>query len=178
MASGAGRLFEAAGALLGLAAVNGWEGEAAARLEALAAPEGKVEPWPEADACLGAAGLKGGLLLCHLARRVLDGETPARAAAGFHGTFCKLALEVSGRVFARTLDGALGPEIRNVGLGGGCLVNRILREGLASGLRAMGYTPCLPRRVPPGDGGLSYGQAVLGAVAEDAGVEPKLLGGP
>jgi hydrogenase maturation protein HypF len=167
-ASGAGRLFEAAGALLGLAVVNGWEGEAAARLEALAAPEGQVKPWPEAGACLGGAGLKGGLLLCHLARRVLEGEPPALAAAGFHATFCRMALEVSVRSFDRT--------IHNLGLGGGCLVNRILREGLGSGLRALGYNPCLPRLVPPGDGGLSYGQAVLGAVAEERATQPRFLG--
>jgi hydrogenase maturation protein HypF len=166
-ASGAGRLFEAAGALLGLAVVNGWEGESAARLESLAASEGQVEPWREADACLGAAGLKGGLLLCQLAKRVLDGEAPARAAAGFHATFCRLALEVARRSFDRT--------IRDVALGGGCLVNRILREGLASGLESMGYNPCLPRLVPPGDGGLSYGQAVLGAVAQAGGCAPRLL---
>jgi len=166
-ASGAGRLFEAAGALLGLAVVNGWEGESATRLETLAAPEGEVEPWPEADACLGAAGLKGGLLLCQLAKRVLDGEAPSRAAAGFHATFCRLALEVARRSFDRT--------IRDVALGGGCLVNRILREGLASGLESMGYNPCLPRLVPPGDGGLSYGQAVLGVVAQAGGCAPRLL---
>jgi hydrogenase maturation protein HypF len=166
-ASGAGRLFEAAGALLGLAVVNGWEGEAAARFETLAAPERKIESWSDAGDCMGPAGLRGGLLLCHLARRVLEGEAPARAAAGFHATFCGLVLEVSRRSFDRT--------IQSVGLGGGCLVNRILREGLASGLRAMGYNPCLPRLVPPGDGGLSYGQAVLGAVAQKEGVELRLL---
>jgi hydrogenase maturation protein HypF len=167
-ASGAGRLFEAAGALLGLAVVNGWEGEAAARLETLAAQEGQVEPWPEADACMGAAGLNGGLLLCQLAQRVLEGEPAARAAAGFHATFCRLALEVARRSFDRT--------IQSVGLGGGCLVNRILREGLASGLRAMGYNPCLPSLAPPGDGGLSYGQAVMGAVAEERATQLRFLG--
>ncbi|MFZ5787206.1 MAG: Sua5/YciO/YrdC/YwlC family protein, partial [Acidobacteriota bacterium] len=47
LASGAGRVFEAAGAMLGLAAVNGYEGEAAARLEALATSAWPAPPWPE-----------------------------------------------------------------------------------------------------------------------------------
>jgi hydrogenase maturation protein HypF len=57
-------------------------------------------------------------------------------------------------------------------LGGGCLVNRILRRALDDGLRSAGYDVLLPARVPPGEGGLSYGQAVLGAVAAARGCEP------
>ncbi|MEP0773722.1 MAG: hypothetical protein HRF46_05120, partial [Acidobacteriota bacterium] len=53
-----------------------------------------------------------------------------------------------------------------VAAGGGCLVNRLLRLLLRQELMAMGFEVLLPRRLPPGDGGLSYGQVVLAAVAE------------
>ena len=64
-----------------------------------------------------------------------------------------------------------------VALGGGCLVNRILRSELAGRLRARGFAPVLPVLAPPGDGGLSYGQAVLGAAALVRGGEPRWTGG-
>ena len=38
-------------------------------------------------------------------------------------------------------------------------------DDLAAGLAAAGYVPLLPRLLPPGDGGLSYGQAVVAAAA-------------
>jgi hydrogenase maturation protein HypF len=63
-----------------------------------------------------------------------------------------------------------------VALGGGCLVNRLLRRGLGDQLAARGYEPLLPVRLPAGDGGLSYGQAVVGVVAAARGVEPQLKG--
>jgi hydrogenase maturation protein HypF len=168
LASGAGRVFEAAGALLGLAAVNSYEGEAAARLEALAALAPEATLWPEAKECLGARELDGALLLVLAARRFLRGEATEAVAAGFHATFCELAAALARRVF--------GGRVRTVALGGGCFVNRLLRAGLSARLRSMGYNPVLPARVPPGDGGLSYGQAVLGAVAAARGAA-HLLGG-
>jgi hypothetical protein len=33
----------------------------------------------------------------------------------------------------------------------------------------------MPRQLPPGDGGLAYGQAVLGAVSLARGVEPEMM---
>lgn len=169
LASGTGRVFEAAGALLGLAAVNSYEGEAASRLEALATLAPEAPPWPEASACLRERELDGALLLVMAARRVLGGEAPEIVAAGLHATFCELAAALAQRVF--------GGRVRTVALGGGCFVNRLLRSGLSTRLRAMGYNPVLPSRVPPGDGGLSYGQAVLGAVAAARGAAHP-LGGP
>ena len=60
-----------------------------------------------------------------------------------------------------------------VALGGGCVVNRILSTGLAENLEELGFEVLLPRNVPPGDGGLSYGQAVLAAAAAARGSKPR-----
>ncbi len=178
LASGAGRLLEAAGALLGLAAENRYEGEAAIRLEALASAE--VDPWelaaggtslpdmPEvtlpgpADTL---AEFPSRAFLAAAARRLLDGEPPARVAAALHGTFCRLATELAARAF---------PPGVAVALGGGCLANRLLSVELSRRLAGAGFRPLLPRAVPPGDGGIALGQAVLAArtVSPGSPVEP------
>jgi len=173
LATGAGRLFEAAGALLGLVAANGYEGESAARLEACAAAAGgEVEPWPEVELSGdrdGPAMLPSSAVLAAAARRVVSGETAERVAAGVHATFCALAVELTRRVVP------LG--IGTVALGGGCLVNRILRRRLADGLAGVGLRALLPTSMPPGDGGIAYGQAALGAVAVARSVELRNDGG-
>lgn len=162
-ASGAGRVFEAAGALLGLAAANGWEGEAAARLES-AAVGADAAPWPELQLPADPCELPTAELLAAAAERIAGGEAPQQVAAGFHASFAALAAELT----ARVLPGG----VRDVALGGGCLVNRILRRGLAGELRARGLRPLLPREIPPGDGGLAYGQAVLATLSLARDVTP------
>ena len=170
-ATGAGRVFEAAGALLGLAAENGWEGEAAARFEALAATApGSAEPWAEVVASRAAErrGVPGSGLLAAAARRLDDGQDEPQVAAGFHATFCSLAADAAARAF---------PEgVRRIALAGGCFVNRILLDGLTGRLEAAGYEVLVPRGLPPGDGGLSYGQAVVAALSVSRGVEPEERG--
>jgi hydrogenase maturation protein HypF len=168
MASGAGRVFEAAGALLGVGEVNRWEGEAAARLEALASrANNHPEPWPDLEIEVrdGILILPSSKLLIEVARRAAEGEAETSVAAGFHVTFCRLAADLTVRVS--------GGERGVVALGGGCAVNRILSSGLAEALEELGFEVLLPRNVPPGDGGLSYGQAVIAAVAAARGIEPR-----
>jgi hydrogenase maturation protein HypF len=165
-ASGAGRVFEAAGALLGVGEVNRWEGEAAARLEALASrAEGAAEPWaePSIGVVNGRPCVPTASLLSEVARRVADGESLSSIAAGFHATFCRLAVELTDLVRG---------DISVVALGGGCAVNRILCAELSRGLEDLGLEVLLPTKVPPGDGGLSYGQAVIAAVAAARGLKP------
>ena len=53
--------------------------------------------------------------------------------------------------------------IAQVALSGGCMHNRRLASLLRSGLEAEGFVVYQHRRVSPGDGGLSYGQAVVAA---------------
>jgi hydrogenase maturation protein HypF len=81
-----------------------------------------------------------------------------------------MATEAAVRVFPR--------GTRVVALGGGCLVNRRLLRGLAEGLGGAGFDVRMPRSLPPGDGGLSHGQAVLAALALSRGREPELKGDP
>ncbi len=172
-ASGAGRVFEAAGALLGLTVRNDWEGEAAARLEALAAGcRGTIAPWPEVgvDRSGPTPVLPSAALLSAAARRLAAGEAPDRVAAGLHRSFVALAVEIT-RAVAPS-DGCV------IALGGGCLINRLLLSGLLDGLTAAGYEVLVPRAVPPGDGGLSYGQAVVGSVSLARGFRPEFASNP
>ena len=164
LASGAGRLFEAAGALLGPVVRNDWEGEAAVVLESKAtAWPGEVEIWPLAILEPGGPPLLPTVgLLVEAARRLVAGEPVERIAASFHATFCALAVELTRRVGCGM----------TVALGGGCMVNRLLRNGLRIGLIDAGFAPLLATAVPPGDGGLAYGQAVVAAVAGARGAEP------
>ncbi|WP_237151648.1 carbamoyltransferase HypF [Oryzibacter oryziterrae] len=142
-----GRLFDAVSGLLGLKQVQDYEGQAAMELEALAdAPEILAGGW----------SLEGGVLsfaplLHHLVANRIDPRTGANL---FHGTLIDgltaLSLEIS------RLSG-----LDTVALGGGCLMNRTLAEGLARRLTNDNLKPVLARKLPPNDGGLSLGQAVL-----------------
>jgi hydrogenase maturation protein HypF len=169
LASGAGRIFEAAGALLGLAGVNRWEGEAAALLESAVGGRSGEKPWPEVELTGGSSMpvFPSGRLLVATARRVADGADRAAVATGFHATFCRLAAEITHRVIAER-DAVLA-------LSGGCLVNRILGSGLRKELGALGIDSFRPKLLPPGDGGLSFGQAVIAAVATTRNVAPRQL---
>ncbi len=170
-ASGVGRLFEAAGALLGTCVRNGYEGEAAARLEVLASrasSAGAWDPWPEVRLEPDRPELPSTELFVALVHRLVAHEAPADVAAGFHATFAARAADLAVRCFPR--------DVRTLALGGGCLVNRHLRRLLARALGRAGYDVLLPRELPPGDGGIAYGQAVLAAHALARGVWPHSFG--
>ncbi len=163
-ACGAGRFFEAGGALLGLCRENGYEGEAAVRLEALAARCTVLESWDECVLAADARTLPQDALLAAAATRFVAGEAPERVARGLHANFARLAAELASRVFPA--------DARRVALGGGCLVNRLLVQDLERELGLRGLEPLLARELPPGDGGLSFGQAVLASAALALGREP------
>ncbi len=165
LASGAGRLFEAAGALIGLRASNTYEGEAALLLESLASSATRV---PAAWEIARPNGLfPSQTLLGEMARRVAQGEKPQNVAAGFHATFCKLLAAYARERFA--------PDIHTLVVGGGCMINRLLRTGLTHELKNQGFEVLLPAEVPPSDGGLSYGQAVMGTVSLARNCEPAMM---
>ncbi|PIO96892.1 carbamoyltransferase HypF [Pleomorphomonas carboxyditropha] len=142
-----GRLFDAVAALLGVRAVQDYEGQAAMELEALVdEPVALADGFALADGVLSFAPL-----LAHFAVIRPDAHT---GASLFHGTL------VDG-LAALARHGAATTGLGSVALGGGCLMNRVLAEGLSAALAKSDLTPLLARRLPANDGGLSFGQAVL-----------------
>jgi hydrogenase maturation protein HypF len=162
LTSSVGRLFDGIAALLGLPPVVTFEGEAAMALEWAADPaERGTYPvhyraeWP------GAAG--GGAILdwAPLVSAVLEdldrGAERGAIAARFHNALVDAAVRVAREV----------GEAR-VALSGGCFQNRILTERLADALERNGHQTLLHRLVPPNDGCISLGQAVVAAARIEA----------
>jgi hydrogenase maturation protein HypF len=142
-----GRLFDAAAALLGVCTVQTYEGQAAMELEALVSvPRTLPGGYRIADHILDLRPLMSALLT--------PGLTSREGAELFHGTL------IDGLV-AWISEAAASCGQTRIVLGGGCLLNAVLTEGLVAGLRARGHTPYLPRAVPANDGGLSLGQAAM-----------------
>lgn len=154
MASGAGRLFEAMGALLGLVVRNQWEGEAAVRLEALASTAPPAKAWEEVK--LEDCHIPASALLEEAARRLLSGEDPAVIARGFHSTFSALCVELTLRLLPEGSD--------TIAVGGGVWINRLLLEESLERFAEKSIDVLFPRRLPTGDGGISYGQVVLASL--------------
>ncbi|WP_416798752.1 carbamoyltransferase HypF [Ciceribacter azotifigens] len=139
-----GRLFDAAAAIADVRLVQGYEGQAAMEFEALVrAPRCLAGGYTITDGTLDFRPL-----ILRLAEQGLRGT---EAADLFHGTLIAgLADWAAG--------GAAGLGTRQIALGGGCMMNRVLAEGLAQALRALGFVPYLPRLAPANDGGIALGQ--------------------
>ncbi len=157
LTSSCGRLFDAVAALLGVRDEVTYEGQAAIELETLAATAWPAEPFPFT---LGqTAGLWEFPTLA-VFRAVVEaqekGDSPAHIAARFHATVIAGVRRMVAEVHRATgLDA--------VALSGGCFQNRLLLEGLTQGLVTDGFTVYTHHQVPPNDGGISLGQAVIAA---------------
>ena len=161
LTSSCGRLFDAIAALLGIRLDSDFEGQAAMELEALAQQwQGKAEHQEKAEEPVEENGLF--IMDCsHFIRRMVHdlqaGRTTPQLAMGFHRWLIK--------ILATTLKGiAATSDIRTVVLGGGCLQNRIIMEGLFQALEQDGFQVFTGQQVPVNDGGISLGQAVIGGL--------------
>jgi len=151
-ASSAGRLFDAVSALLGLHTHASYEGQAAIGLEAAAVPGDGSYPYDIRDGerwVMDPAPMLAGLL-----DDVDAGASTGEAAGRFHKTFAHMLVDCADRV-------AAAEGISKVALSGGTFQNRILLGCVIDGLREHGLTPLYHRSVPPNDGGIALGQAVV-----------------
>ncbi len=157
-ASSCGRLFDAVAAALGLCCERqDYEGEAAARLEALAATSA-VRAGSYPFAVIADGGLieidpapMWNEILGDLARDI----PAARIAWRFHRGFAEALVRTTQKL-------AQGSRFDTVALSGGCFQNQILFESVASLLREAGFTVLTHTEVPANDGGLALGMAAIG----------------
>lgn len=138
-----GRLFDAVAAISGVARQNRFEGQAAMLLENEIGAVRTEEAYP---------------LACGdwepLIRSVVEDKrndvTLPRISARFHNALVNWIVEV-----------AKGSGLRQVVFGGGVFQNRYLTERAAAVLESQGFTVHTHRQVPPNDGGIALGQAVM-----------------
>jgi len=168
LTSSAGRLFDAAAAILGVRDAINYEGQAAVELEQLADPgetgayPADIETSPPAAVPFhaGLAASRGGFLARggDLLRGVVDdlaaGIAPEVIAARFHHGVA--ALIEAGCLLTRERSG-----LATVALSGGVFQNQLLLRGAVRRLEARGFRVLLHSGIPCNDGGISLGQAVV-----------------
>jgi hydrogenase maturation protein HypF len=144
----AGRLFDGFAALCGLCQRAGYEGQAAAALEACADGGGRAYDLP-------VTGGNGHPMVVDW-RPALEAALTDLRGGGSAGAVAE-ALH-NGLAAAVAAVAARAGE-RRVVLTGGCFQNVRLTEAAVGALRAAGREPFRHERVPPNDGGLAVGQA-------------------
>jgi hydrogenase maturation protein HypF len=144
-----GRLFDAVAALCGLRSEVSYEGQAAIELEAAADPleRGAYELPVTAGGVLDARPA-----VLEAARDVARGVAAGIVSARFHSAVANATADAVGRV-------GLGTAV----LSGGVFQNRTLLSATATRLEARGLRVLVPERLPPNDGGISFGQAAVAA---------------
>jgi hydrogenase maturation protein HypF len=149
-----GRLFDAVAALCGLRARVNYEGQAAIELEAACDPHERgfyALPLIEAD---GELVLDARETVCAVVSDLRAGAATGTIAARFHNALAAATTCACLRLAAES-------GIGTVALGGGTFQNRRLLETVACDLERAGVRVLVPERLPPNDGGVSFGQAAV-----------------
>jgi hydrogenase maturation protein HypF len=147
-----GRLFDGVASLLGVRHRVSYEAQAAIELEALARSA-------TASVDLRMDVRDGELLLAPLIRDLVAGIRRGASASGLALGFHQALGDATARLVAGL---ATRHGVDTVGLTGGVFQNRLLTAHLSQALRDAGLRVLTHRLVPPNDGGLSLGQAVIG----------------
>jgi hydrogenase maturation protein HypF len=164
MTSSLGRLFDAVAAVVLNRRAVDYEAQAAIELEGIAVDEPdrfeQGDYVPELHKAEEGSGGGSQIRTGKMWKAVLDdlwrGVPARRISARFHAGIAEGLINAAANARIET-------SINVVALSGGCLANRRLARLLRSGLEEEGFTVLQHRSVSPGDGGLSYGQAVVAA---------------
>jgi hydrogenase maturation protein HypF len=157
-----GRLFDAVASMLGLCQIASFEGQAAMAVEqegirASASLHGEDGAYPiplilrEQPPQRWIADWRPMIEL--IADDVRRGIERSRISHRFHRSLAELIGQVAERV-----------GVQEVVLTGGCFQNVLLVDLAKARLESAGFVALTHREVPPNDGGLALGQAVIAAI--------------
>jgi hydrogenase maturation protein HypF len=152
--SSVGRLFDAVSSMLDLRHTASYEGEAAIALETAASTATDPGP-PLGFACVGGI-VDPTPVLARLVDERRRGTPTASLAHAFHRALARAVADVAIHV-------AASRAVTTVGLTGGVFQNALLTRLATTALTERGFDVLVHRRVPPNDGGLAFGQAVVAA---------------
>ena len=152
--SSCGRLFDAVSALVGVRTRISYEGQAAIELEALAERAAPSLAYPYLVQSTDCHRIDFAPAIAAICSDLAGRREAADIARAFHHTVASGILEVCTRI--REESGAA-----RVVLSGGVFQNRLLTEETALLLAEGCFEPFCHRLVPPNDGGLALGQAVI-----------------
>ncbi len=138
-----GRLFDAVASIAGVAQQNRFEGQAAMLLENEIGALRTEEAYPLTS------GDWGPLIMAVIGDKAAGVAVPS-IAARFHNALVGWIVEVAAQAGEKQIV-----------LSGGVFQNRYLTERAAAALESRGFEVHTHQRVPPNDGGIALGQAVL-----------------
>ena len=138
-----GRLFDAVASITGLAQQNRFEGQAAMLLENEIGALRTEEAYPLSSGDWGP-------LIAEVLNDQRKGVSVPTISARFHNALVNWILEVATTV-----------GLKQIVLSGGVFQNRYLTERAVVVLESRGYVVHTHQRVPPNDGGIALGQAVM-----------------
>lgn len=154
LTSSCGRLFDAISSLIGIRDEISYEGQAAMELESFCA-SGIKERY---KFCIYKEGMEFIIdpqeIFIEIIKDLKEGIDKKIMAAKFHNTVAEFTLNLCGKI--RENSG-----INKIALSGGVFQNKYLTEKVVSLLEDKGFKVYTQSKVPPNDGGISLGQAVV-----------------
>jgi hydrogenase maturation protein HypF len=163
--SSMGRLFDAVAGILGLRDVIEYEGQAAIELEFLAAEQLEVnEPIQPYRVELIEDSIPRwnvALLVSEIYHDCMEGKSKAKIALRFHKTLARATGIICERIWKDSAIGSAFTSRKVVGLTGGVFQNGLLVRMAKQELEKLEFEVLLHRNVPPNDGGLALGQALV-----------------
>jgi hydrogenase maturation protein HypF len=159
LSSGAGRLFDAVSALLGICRESSFHAEAPMRLEAIINPQCRGKYLFE----LEGQKISFRKLFHQILQDISQEVNPGDIAAKFHNTLIIINLHIS-----KLLREESG--INKVVLSGGSFQNAYLLEHTEQILMDQGFEVFSQEKVPSNDGGLSLGQLTIAAKRKQLGI--------
>ncbi len=152
LTSSIGRLFDGVSSLVGVCHQISYEGQAAIEFEALASDKEQGSyPFDLSSDLI----FDPGNLIRSVLTDLAGGVQLTNISARFHNTLAEMCLQTA-------LSLKKSYQVNTVALSGGVWQNMTLITKSVLKLRSAGFQVLLHQQVPPNDGGLSLGQAVMG----------------
>jgi hydrogenase maturation protein HypF len=157
LTSSAGRLFDAASALLNLCLRSGFHAEAPMRLENIVSPNTReVYPYDDGAEISMAPAFRA------MVDEVMRGRDVGLISTKFHNTVADIIVSRVKRISHES-------GIRTVVLSGGTFQNRYLSSRVESDFEDDQFRVLVPRQLPSNDGGIALGQLVIAARKREMG---------